>query len=89
MVGRWLMNLGVFVLVLVVLKFFFGWNSSLAGTSRSSEASSSRSSSRYSSPGSIAAEESLAIGRRREDRHPEGDEVRAHATTTVLALTNS
>ncbi|MGI9666201.1 MAG: hypothetical protein ACR2N2_03750 [Acidimicrobiia bacterium] len=30
--GRWLLNLGVFVLVLAVLKFFFGWNISIIGS---------------------------------------------------------
>ncbi len=29
---RWLGNLVVFVLVLAVLKFFFGWNISIAGS---------------------------------------------------------
>ena len=30
--GRWLAHLGVFVLVLVVLKFFFGWPISIIGS---------------------------------------------------------
>ena len=30
--GRWLLNLGVFVLILAVLKFFFGWNISIIGS---------------------------------------------------------
>ena len=30
--GRWLLNLGVFVLILAVLKFFFGWNISILGS---------------------------------------------------------
>ncbi|MDJ0792150.1 MAG: hypothetical protein QNJ71_09650 [Acidimicrobiia bacterium] len=29
---RWLINLGVFVLILAVLKFFFGWNISIIGS---------------------------------------------------------
>ena len=29
---RWLMNLVVFVLILAVMKFFFGWNVSIAGS---------------------------------------------------------
>lgn len=28
----WLASLGIFVLVLVVLKFFFGWNISIIGS---------------------------------------------------------
>ena len=30
--GRWLANLAVFVLVLAVLKFFFGWPISIIGS---------------------------------------------------------
>ena len=30
--GRWLLNLGVFVLILAALKFFFGWNISIIGS---------------------------------------------------------
>lgn len=30
--GSWLGNLAVFVLVLAVLKFFFGWNISIIGS---------------------------------------------------------
>ena len=30
--GRWLAHLGVFILVLAVLKFFFGWPISIAGS---------------------------------------------------------
>ncbi len=30
--GRWLAHLAVFVLVLAVLKFFFGWNISIIGS---------------------------------------------------------
>ena len=30
--GRWLAHLAVFVLVLAVLKFFFGWNISIVGS---------------------------------------------------------
>ncbi len=30
--GRWLLNLGVFILILAVLKFFFGWNISIIGS---------------------------------------------------------
>lgn len=30
--GRVLIHLGVFILVLAVLKFFFGWNISIAGS---------------------------------------------------------
>ena len=30
--GRWLANLAVFILVLVVLKFFFGWPISIIGS---------------------------------------------------------
>ena len=29
---RWLINLGIFVLILAVLKFFFGWNISIIGS---------------------------------------------------------
>ena len=29
---RWLANLAVFVLVLAVMKFFFGWNISIIGS---------------------------------------------------------
>ena len=29
---RWLVNLGIFVLILAVLKFFFGWNISIIGS---------------------------------------------------------
>ena len=29
---RWLRDLGIFVLVLAVLKFFFGWNISIIGS---------------------------------------------------------
>jgi hypothetical protein len=31
-VGKWLANLAIFVLVLAVLKFFFGWNISIIGS---------------------------------------------------------
>jgi cell shape-determining protein MreD len=30
--GRWLAHLGVFILVLVVMKFFFGWPISIIGS---------------------------------------------------------
>ena len=30
--GRWLSHLAVFILVLAVLKFFFGWNISIIGS---------------------------------------------------------
>lgn len=30
--GRWLAHLGIFVLVLAVMKFFFGWNISIIGS---------------------------------------------------------
>ena len=30
--GRWLANLAIFVLVLAVMKFFFGWNISIIGS---------------------------------------------------------
>ena len=30
--GRWLLHLGVFILVLAVLKFFFGWPISIIGS---------------------------------------------------------
>lgn len=30
--GKWLANLAIFVLVLAVLKFFFGWNISIIGS---------------------------------------------------------
>jgi hypothetical protein len=30
--GRWLAHLGVFILVLAVLKFFFGWPISIIGS---------------------------------------------------------
>ena len=32
MVRSWLRSLAIFVLVLVVLKFFFGWNISIIGS---------------------------------------------------------
>jgi hypothetical protein len=31
-VGRWLAHLAVFVLILAVMKFFFGWNISIIGS---------------------------------------------------------